>query len=168
MPSPNRPVPPACYLGIDPGLSGGLACLSLDPPDLEPVGGKTLRDLWDWFRHFEGRPVNHVFAFMEKVGGFVKTNGPQPGSAMFRFGQVAGQLEAFLVAARVPYELVTPQRWQSGLGIPPRKKGESKGAFKNRLKQQAQRLFPDVHITLATCDALLIAEYGRRKREGRL
>jgi hypothetical protein len=36
------------------------------------------------------------------------------------------------------------------------------------LKQVAQRLFPELRVTLATSDALLLAEYCRRLKEGTL
>lgn len=39
---------------------------------------------------------------------------------------------------------------------------------KNRHKAKAQQLFPAWHITHATADALLIAEYARRKATGQL
>lgn len=46
--------------------------------------------------------------------------------------------------------------------------GESETQWKNRLKAKAQQLFPQQEVTLATADALLIAEFGRRKRSGTL
>ena len=73
-----------------------------------------------------------------------------------------------LTAAGIPFEEVTPVVWQRGLGIPVRKKDESRSQFKGRLKAKAQQLFPQVKVTLKTADALLISEYCRRKREGRL
>jgi hypothetical protein len=54
-------------------------------------------------------------------------------------------------------ELITPQKWQKKLGL-----GTSKGLtptqWKNKLKAEAQRLFPDIRVTLKTADALLILE----------
>lgn len=151
------------YLGIDPGASGGLAFVSgslvqaVAAPD-------TLRDLWEWVSN---RWESTAFAVIEKVGGYVAGN-PSPGSAMFNFGKSYGLLLMALTAAEIPFEEVTPQRWQKGLGIPPRGKDEEKREFKNRLKERAQQLFPKEKITLSTCDALLIAEYCRRVREGRV
>ena len=49
---------------------------------------------------------------------------------------------------------VTPQTWQKAM------KCMSKGD-KNVTKRRAQELFPYLHVTHATADALLIAEYGR-------
>ena len=46
---------------------------------------------------------------------------------------------------------------------------ESPVAYKRRLKGVAQQLFPDTEgITLKTCDALLLAEFLRRRKEGEL
>lgn len=164
------------YLGIDPGASGGIASLLQAPAWVDrcavssgrPQAGLAVKmpdtpaDIWQTLRSFVAQPgVNcTVFAVLEKVGGYVGEN--QPGSAAFKFGTSYGMLKMALVAAGIPFEEITPQRWQKGLGIPPRRKSESKTAWKNRLKDHAQRLFPAVKITLAVADALLIAEFARR------
>jgi hypothetical protein len=69
-----------------------------------------------------------------------------------------------LIASGVPFEAVTPGKWQKEFGLLA-KKGETKTAKKNRHKARAQELFPDLKITHATADALLIAEYGRRVKQ---
>jgi hypothetical protein len=150
------------YLGIDPGASGGLACLSLDPVDAVPLGNMTPQDVWHWFHFLSGR--KDVFAAIEKVHAM-----PGNGVAgMFRFGVGYGELRMALIAAAIPFEEVTPQKWQNSLSIPKRAKGEEAAPWKRRLKAKAQSLFPDVKVTLATADALLIAEWCRRKRTGTL
>lgn len=154
------------YIGVDPGASGGMAVLresgaeAVAMPDTE-------FDIWDWFSTLRLTGDDIPFAVIEKVGGFIQGS-PQPGSAMFKFGASYGGLRMALVAAGIPFEEVTPQAWQKALGIAKRKSNESKSQFKNRLKARAQQLFPDYKITLATCDALLLAEYCRRKRTGTL
>ena len=154
------------YLGIDPGASGGLAVID---------GGKhvettsmpaTEKDIWLWVC-MEQREQRAV---IEYNTGFVGGEG-NPGSAMFKFGTNHGLLEMALIAAAIPYEKVSPAKWQKALGITPRKKGvgaESRTQFKNRLKSRAQSLFPSAKVTLSTCDALLIAHYCRLKEEGKL
>lgn len=107
-----------------------------------------------------------VFAVIERVSGYVGE--AQPGSAAFKFGQSYGGLRMALVAAGIPFEEVTPQVWQRKMGVTPRRKDESKTAWKNRLKAKAQQLYPGVKVTLATADALLLVEYCRRRQEGRL
>jgi hypothetical protein len=158
------------FIGIDPGTSGGLAWLSSSPgtgPAARSMPA-TERETWEWIKeHDVGMAVGWTsFCVIEKVQGYI--GGAHPGSAMFKFGQSYGGLLMALTAAEIPFEAVTPQVWQKALGIPSRVKDETKEAWKRRLKVIAERLFPSVKVTLATADALLIAEYCRRKREGKL
>lgn len=144
---------------------------------------------------FDGRGDNMMpptlKCYLEEVGGYVGGEG-QPGSAMFRFGEGYGIIQGILIALGIPYELVRPQKWQkifsigsAGLirgnyaGMPPLQAQEekrkisalnarAKTAHKNKLKETAQRLFPSCKVTLATCDALLLMEYGLRQSIGRM
>lgn len=77
-------------------------------------------------------------------------------------------VRAMLAANRSRIEEVLPKRWQADLRIPPRAKGETDVQWKNRLKAKAQQLFPKVDVFLWNADALLIAEWLRRREEGRL
>lgn len=154
--------PKGIYVGIDPGQLGGLASIALDGIALEKMP-PTDRDVWDWISFLGGR--EDVTAIIEKVHSF-----PGQGvSSTFKFGMGFGALKMALTAAMIPFEEVDPRRWQKALGIPPRKKTEDKKQFKLGLKAFAQKLFPNVEgITLETCDALLIAEFARRHKEGKL
>ena len=99
------------------------------------------------------------FAYIEKV-----SSSPQMGvTSAFTFGRGYGFLRGLLTAYNYPFEEVLPRKWQASFGM---KKGkdESNTQWKNRLKGKAQQLFPHLKVTLATADALLIAEYGRRLR----
>lgn len=149
-------------IGIDPGASGGIALLQPmhgSPNSVQSTGmPDTERDIWEWLRTSLSS-VN--FAVIEQVSGYIGEK--QPGSAMFKFGMSYGMLRGFLIAAGVQFEQATPQKWQKALGITSRKKEETKTQWKNRLKASAQQIFPDLKITLATADALLIAEYARRR-----
>lgn len=109
------------YLGIDPGASGGLAVLATDTQEAVPMP-ETEKEVWEWFRWYV--PGMKPFAVIEKVGGFIQGNAA-PGSAMFNFGWGYGGLRMALVAAGIPFEEVTPQRWQKALGISPRRKGRT-------------------------------------------
>lgn len=185
------------YLGIDPGASGGLALLTVGSGWTTTYVlsmPATPQDLWEAMQGMVRDSSAPIFAVIEKVGGFIKGRSA-PGSHMFNFGKGAGHLEMALIAAGIPHEEAQPTRWQKGLGIPSRTphdktrqvvvtKGKNKGKmreeryggetdsqFKNRLKKKAQQLFPTITtgtITLDTADALLIAEYCRRLREGKL
>jgi hypothetical protein len=92
---------------------------------------------------------------------------------MFTFGQNYGSLRMLLVASKIPFLSVAPVTWQSALGVSPRdKRGEDKESdsqFKTRLKTHAKGLFPALStLTKATADALLLAEFCRRRHEGEL
>ena len=154
----------AVYIGVDPGMSGGLAFICGSTVDVYAMPA-TERDIWDAiYDVLASHPDTERFAVIERVGGFIQGN-PSPGSAMFRFGTSYGGLRMALIGNDVPFDDVPPQKWQKFLGVTPRRKDESKTAFKNRLKSRAQALFPQIKVTLATADALLLAEYCRRIRE---
>jgi hypothetical protein len=77
-------------------------------------------------------------------------------TSSFTFGNGFGHLEMALTAAGIPFERVSPQKWQKAMGC--LTKGD-----KNVSKKRAQELFPSIKCTHATSDALLIAEYGNRQ-----
>ena len=155
------------YIGIDPGMSGGLAKIYPSGVSADSMP-KTEHDIWDWF-DIGGSKM----AIIEKVGGYVgggegdKGGGRANGSAMFKFGTSYGGLRMALIAAGIPFEEIAPQTWQKALKIT-KAKDEAKTQWKNRLKARAQQLFPQLTVTLATADAILIACYCQRKTEGRL
>ena len=138
-------------IGIDPGRSGGLACIGPGGQDVQVYKlDNTDRDVHEMLCEYVKVAD---FAFLEKVHSM-----PRQGVAStFKFGQSFGFLQGLLIASGIPFELVTPQKWQGYLGC--RTKGD-----KNVTKSRAQALFPDVKCTHAISDALLIAEYGRRIR----
>lgn len=142
------------YLGIDPGVSGGLAVLN-DSAQILRIAPmpKTARDVFDWLSD-----VQHeieIVAALEKV-----SSSPQMGVvSAFTFGKGVGGLKMALAALRIPYLEVRPQEWQSALNC--LTKGD-----KNVSKARAQGLFPSVPCTHATADALLIAEWLRRTGQG--
>ena len=112
----------------------------------------TLGDLVELFDELhQGHAVIEVY--MEKVGGF--TGKGQPGSAMFKFGQGYGQLQGVIATLSWPLQLVTPQRWQKAQHLGTRGKMNTT-QWKNKLKSQAQMLYPQHKITLKTSDAFLI------------
>lgn len=145
------------HIGIDPGANGGIAVLD----DSGAViflrkMPETPQDLIDALRRF----AEASCCTLEKVGG-MPGNG---GMAMFNFGKGYGHLEMALLSLKIPTETVTPQKWEKTYQLGS-SRGVKKTEWKNRLKAKAQQLFPGERITLAVCDALLIAEYGRRNRK---
>lgn len=113
-------------------------------------------DVWVWLHDF--LPLE--FALIEKVA-----SSPQMGvKSAFTFGASYGAVRAFLVAAGVPFEEVSPGVWQKAMGVPKRDSSDiGAAAQKNRTKARAGELFPGVRCTHGNSDALLLAEYARRK-----
>jgi crossover junction endodeoxyribonuclease RuvC len=136
-------------IGIDPGTNGGIAWITDGKPCVEKMPD-TLQDLWELLRDIavEGQCV----AYLEQVH-----SSPQMGVvSSFTFGNGFGHLEMALTAAGIPFERVRPQVWQKAMGC--MTKGD-----KNVSKRKAQELFPQIKVTHAIADALLIASYGAKQ-----
>ena len=145
------------YVGVDPGLSGALVCLSdrsIIACTKTPI---TERDILDWFKQFPlGTP-----ALIEWINPGYRGSGK---SSMSKLYGSYKELRMALTASDMSWQDVKPGEWQQGLRIPPKTKAEkeNQNKWKNKLKGKAQQLFPQEKVTLATADALLIAEYCRR------
>lgn len=148
------------FIGIDPGKSGSIAFIDVNTGHAWSFKlDCTDRDIADGMRDAlfsqEGGAAD-AFAVIEKVH-----SSPQMGvKSAFTFGQSFGKLEMVLNCMGVCFEYVTPAKWQGAMKC--RTKGD-----KNITKAAAQRLFPEVKITHANADALLLAEYARRIKNGR-
>ena len=119
---------------------------------------------WDIYQAINLNVGKNAFAIVEHVQGYVGS--PTTGSQMFNFGWNYGSLRMALFSNHVPFEKVSPGKWQQSFGIAKRGPNETRSKFKNRLKAKAQELFPSVKgITLKTCDALLLVEYARRMKK---
>lgn len=141
------------YLGIDPGASGGLAIISSNPSGWDMPS--TERDIWELIDHLSDSCDK---ALIEWIHPAIQGIGKSPMSKLY--GNYMACRMA-LVAAEIPFDDVKPAAWQKELGMK-RSKDEKQHKWKGRLKQKAQQLFPQCHVTLKTADALLIAEYCRR------
>lgn len=176
------------YIGVDPGLSGGIAVIM-------PAGV-----LWTVMPEDEIGVVRWLLALkdgklacraaVERVWSF----GKQGGQGAFTFGRNYGAVRAALCAlsGEVPLD-PTPQAWMKALGIPLSSKTpapkdyhsnkaakkaadkiarEEKGAHKEKLRAEAERRFPGLDLwkcklvtQRAVCDALLVADYCRLQHE---
>lgn len=148
---------PDLYIGIDPGKGGGLAFLGAHVEVVKMP--ETERDILDCLVTAKAGVIgrSQVKAYLELV-----RSSPQMGVvSAFTFGLGYGFLRMALIACGIPFDSVTPQKWQKALGC-------RSGGDKNVTKRRAQELFPDIKVTHAIADALLIAEYGRRKERGLL
>lgn len=155
-------------LAIDPGASGGVAVLhettertdvqAFSMPDTE---GDIISVLVIPSR-MALRDGNERVAYIEAQTGVV---GPQmrvSASAMFTFGRNYGFIIGALQATGWKIELVRPQIWQKALSLGTKAGAGGKTAWKNKLKAEAQRMFPAQKVTLKTADALLLLEYAKR------
>lgn len=141
--------------GWDPGASGALCFLHLDrsghvmsSDDLR-FSRASLLDIVEALQEF-----GPALALLERVNSY-----GQGRTSAFKFGAAYGVAQASLTATRTPFELITPQKWQSRFSIP---KTNSQTAHKRELRNAAQRVFPERHIVLENADAYLIAEVARR------
>ena len=156
------------YLGIDPGLNGGMAMVSESFIATRPF--TDMKSMLDWLRE---SPVEDFFATIELVhsihGSSAKSN--------FEFGKNLGEWIGLLTALSIPYQMVPPQTWQKVMmpGKPARIKGgdpaKHKQAIKDHAAKVAQALWPEHDFRrtpkckgphTGMVDAALIAEYGRR------
>lgn len=149
-------------IGIDPGLSGGIAVLDMDGSVVEVRKmPETPQDILESLRRYCGTTIfsNEVVCYLEKVGLGMPG---QSSKATATFSRHNGHLEMALLALGIRTNDVTPNKWEKFYQLG-RSTGFGKTEWKNRLKSKAQQLFPKERVTLSVCDALLIAEYGRKQ-----
>lgn len=151
------------YAGIDPGIGGGIAWIAAKTAGTVVDYGccrmpSTERDLWDILGDVRSMSLS-CQAIIERIPTAIY--GVGKGSMSKLFGNYAA-CRMGLIGVGIPFEDVNATGWHHVLKIPARKKTETGTAWKNRLKAKAQQLFPKAKVTLATADALLIAEYCRR------
>lgn len=156
-------------IGIDPGLSGGIACIDKNGtidlfvmPTIQVSGKKKKREIWcqNVAEILTGIPEPKR-VYMEKVSAM-----PGQGvTGMFNFGMGYGMLRGIIATLQIPYELVRPQEWQ---------KVVLKGFAKGSEILVATQLYPRGEFIPPRCrvhhsgliDAALIATYGQRVYQG--
>lgn len=123
-------------VGIDPGLSGAIACVSddtvivWDTPTFEVVKGKKKR------RQINATMFASILAEASPDHVVIEQVNAMPGqgvSSMFNFGRSLGVAEGVVGAMRIPLTMVTPQKWKKALSLS-QDKGES--------RRRASLLFP--------------------------
>ncbi len=152
--------------GIDPGESGVIIfgtkdrrIITFDCSDYYSDKGLLGFSLALRYSRIQGRHI-----YMENVHGIPG----QKGSGSF--DQNIGLIKGIMIAHGIQFQLVTPQKWQLGLGL-----GGSGLEYEGRkklLQEAATKLFPTFQrggkkvISKKYADALLILEYGYRSRYG--
>ena len=164
-------------LGIDPGMSGGIAKLKQDGARWYPSASSMpsteaaiVDHLWTLQEEAQKESVE-ILCFLEQVQvmpAIRRVKGPNGEKreevnagivSTAKFMQGYGFLRGCLIAIGIPVEDIRPQAWQKLLGCMTR-------GNKNISKGKAQQLFPTIQITHKIADALLIAEAGRKIRMG--
>lgn len=158
-------------IAIDPGQAGGMVHYKLVTKE---VGGfaqeeravismpKTDREIFDWIA--DGHDPDYVeAAYLEDLVKYTGRN--MPSSSMAVYASNWGFIKGVLTALRYRIVLVPPKKWQAALGLGS-KTGLTTTVWKNKLKQRAEQLYPNIKVTLATADALLIAEAARQGKLG--
>lgn len=147
-------------IGIDPGLTGAIAVIGtdinlFDMPAMakatkgNQVDGAGLTSLLTEYNE------HGTVVFLEQVGSMPK----QGVTSMFNFGHGYGMAQGVLFAMKIPFLLVTPQKWKKHHGLIGKQKDMARTLCIQRHPLLAQQLKFKKHIGRA--DALLIAEYGK-------
>lgn len=156
-------------LGIDPGLTGCVAVIDGDKVSFYDTPITQVKKSGKMKSEYLPSEMAQIFSklslfspstthcFIEKVHSM-----PGQGSVSgFGFGFGFGLWVGILAALKIPYTLVTPQAWKKELmfGM----------ADKDAARIRAQELFPQAvgelsrKMDIGRADALLIAEFGRRR-----
>ena len=149
------------YIGIDPGQSGGISWIERTVQDGRQVDfiyaekmPPTEHDVDILFKKLKSKGLN-----MKCMIEAVHSMPGQGVASSFKFGKNYGFLRGLLVANRVAFDQVSPQRWQKSLNLQKKSKEETKTQHKNNIKGKAQQLYPQLKVTLATADAIMLAVY---------
>ena len=142
-------------LAIDPGASGGFAWIDeTGKPDCLPMPA-TEGDIIYLLRERFCDGLETVV--MEQVVGYIPMAGA---GAMFSFGENFGFIKGACQALSMKLILVRPKVWQEALSLGNKKEYDKQ--WKNHLKERAQRIYPNIKVTLKTADALLILDYAQK------
>jgi crossover junction endodeoxyribonuclease RuvC len=149
-------------IGLDPGLSGGIAVLNTengkltvrDMPVFKGTKTKTELDMHSLADLLEVPLNTKAFGVLERVQAMPK----QGVTSMFRFGYCYGALRMALAARKIPYINPTPQVWKKHFNLK---------ADKAQSRALASQRFPDAAQAFSRvkddgrAEAALLALYGQ-------
>lgn len=162
-------------VGIDPGLEGGLAARAkswvvVDTMPVTADGTLDVNELVAWLRWH----ADQVEVFLVEKPVVFRFQRPQDCAKQWRmFGQILG----VLAALGLPHEIVEARKWSAEFehGVEEVEKHKRYAAIKKARRAIATRLFPKVDLRdgprskvphEGKVDALLLAEFGYRRRHG--
>ena len=157
-----------CFLGIDPGLKGGIAVVAdrqewaCPAPTTRDAGGKVQFDRERMVATLRAFPI--TFAAIELVDAAPMRGQRQGTTSMFRFGSGFGLWLGILEAIGIPYVEVGPKVWKKavlkGMGRDKTAAIEYVRRFRTGVSLRPPRSRVD-HDGIA--DATCLAEYAKRE-----
>ena len=143
-------------VGVDPGVSGGIALV-------DPSGAISLHAMPDslpgLYQLLTDIRYKDAQLWIEEIPKFTGRN--IPGSTVAVLFQNVGRIEGIALALGYSLHRVPPTTWQNPLGLGGKRSCASSAEWKRKLKTKAEELYPNVDgITLKTADALLIAHHA--------
>jgi crossover junction endodeoxyribonuclease RuvC len=153
-------------IGIDPGISGAIACMEdykiiarvkwvKDMPTIPKSTGKGLQ--------VDAHALASMMCGIGECRVQIEAVSAMPGqgvTSMFSFGKSAGIIEGVLAAYEIPYSFVRPQAWKKKFGLTGKDKDASRGLCLREHPEVADRLTRKKDNGRA--DAILIARYGEQ------
>lgn len=137
-------------LACDPGVNGALA-VDLNGKVVVHKCPETQAEVVDLI--FELAELARVNDW--PIKGIIEKVHSMPGNGVastWKFACNYATWQTSLIAAKIPFKEVTPQKWMKALGGCPKDKKERK----NYIKDKAQKWFPDIKVTLWSSDALML------------
>ena len=146
------------YIGIDPGIGGGIAVIDEDNSIKAYKCPQSSEDMALLFQVLLGNtPPDKVRLLMERVWA-------RPANAVraaFSYGVKYGQWLGVSSSHEIKMNTIIPVEWIKWIGCP---KALKRDVRKRWLKAKAQELYPEIkRVTLKTSDAILITKYAKEK-----
>jgi crossover junction endodeoxyribonuclease RuvC len=150
-------------VGIDPGLSGGLAIIK----NKQVVMCAPMPKCDDGI---DARVLFQILGLYPEATAFLELVHAMPGqgvTSMFSFGKGFGRIQGVLAALNMPTVLVPPQTWKKAVLSSDYAHDDKRGTI-----AFIQKIYPDAEIIPGRCrvphdgicDAIAIAHYGIGKR----
>lgn len=166
------------YLGIDPGLTGGLGLYIPAKPELSTVVAMPLTKRRELFPGPLATTIKGLTLLADSYGcpslivavEHVASRPRQAGA--FNFGLSTGIIHGILAAQGLAFSTVSPSKWKPAMGLL-RKPEETYDQNKDRARRLAIRLFPHLEDDLklkkddGKAEALLLAVYFHHSLKGK-
>ena len=148
------------YIGIDPGMTGAVAIIS-NNNDIQVFDcPETIPEMVAIIKPYKGQSK----ALIEKVNPFYKSSA----KSAFTFGGNFSAWQAILASFEIPYEFITPRKWQKIMFDSANKVEDTK----KQSFERTIRLYPIIELKTkrgkildGRCDALLIATLLKQKNK---